>query len=77
MAMLLKVVLFAYSQGIVSSRGIESADQAKHKQNPDPLHDKSDNKKKANNEAAVYRPADFHYDPATHTCVCPAGKTLG
>jgi len=52
------------------------ADQAKHKQNPDPLHDKSDNKKKAKKEAAVYRPADFHYDPATHTCVCPAGKTL-
>ena len=21
-------------------------------------------------------PADFHYDPATNTCICPAGKTL-
>ena len=48
-------------------------DQDKHKQNPDPLHDKSGRKKK---EAAVYRPEDFHYDPETQTCVCPAGKTL-
>ena len=29
-----------------------------------------------NKQAAVYRPADFHYDPETQTCVCPAGKTL-
>ena len=52
------------------------ADLARHKQNPDCLHDKSANKKKAKKEAAVYRPADFHYDAETHTCVCPAGKTL-
>lgn len=51
------------------------ADQAKHKQSPDPLHDKSGNKK-AKKEAAVYRPADFHYDKEAQTCVCPAGKTL-
>jgi len=58
-------------------------DQDKHKQAPEmwrsramcPLHDKS-GMKKAKRQAAVYRPADFHYDPATHTCVCPAGKTL-
>lgn len=50
-------------------------DQAKHKQKPDPLHDKSGNKK-AKKEAAVYRPEDFDYDPATRTCICPAGKTL-
>jgi len=56
-------------------------DQDKHKQNPEmwrsramcPLHDKSGRKKK---EAAVYRPENFHYDPETQTCVCPAGKTL-
>lgn len=47
----------------------------KYKQNPDPLNDKSGNKKQ-NKQTAVYRPADFDYDPATHTCVCPAGKTL-
>ena len=51
-------------------------DQGKHKQTPHPLHDKSASKKKTKKEAAVYRPADFHYDPVTHTCVCPAGKTL-
>jgi hypothetical protein len=47
-------------------------DQHKHKQSPDPLHDKSDNKQKAQKQHAVYRLADFHYDPATQTCVCPA-----
>ena len=51
------------------------ADQGKHKQNPHPLHDKSDIKK-AKQQAAVYRPNDFQYDPETRTCVCPAGKTL-
>ena len=50
-------------------------DQAKHKQAPDPLHDKSGNQK-AKKQAAVYRPEDFDYDPETRTCVCPAGKTL-
>jgi transposase len=48
-------------------------DQPKHKQQPDPLHDKSGKTKK---QAAVYRPTDFHYDADSHTCVCPAGKTL-
>ncbi|MDP1643965.1 MAG: transposase [Thiobacillus sp.] len=47
-------------------------DQGKHKQQPDPLHDKSSRKK----ASAVYRPEDFRYDPDTQTCVCPAGKTL-
>jgi transposase len=51
------------------------ADQDKYKQAPDPLHDKS-TRKNANKKAAVYRPQDFHFDPDTHTCVCPAGKTL-
>ena len=50
-------------------------DQGKHKQQPDPLHDKS-GQKKAKKQTAPYRPEDFHYDPDTHTCVCPAGKTL-
>jgi hypothetical protein len=50
-------------------------DQGKHKQNPEPLYDKS-GQKKAKKQAAVYRPEDFHYDPETQTCVCPAGKTL-
>ncbi len=48
------------------------ADQGKYQQQPDPLHDKSSR----NKASAVYRPEDFRYDPATQTCVCPAGKTL-
>lgn len=51
------------------------ADQDKYKQAPDPLHDKSA-RKNTNKKAVVYRPQDFHFDPDTHTCVCPAGKTL-
>jgi hypothetical protein len=50
-------------------------DQAKHKQVPDPLHDKS-GQKKEKKPTAVYRPVDFHYDMDAQTCVCPAGKTL-
>lgn len=50
-------------------------DQDKHKQAPSPLHDKS-GQKKGKKQAAVYRPADFHYDMDAQTCVCPAGKTL-
>ncbi|MGK2915005.1 MAG: transposase [Porticoccaceae bacterium] len=51
-------------------------DQGKYQQNPDPLHDKSASNDKAKKPAARYRPADFHYDPQTHSCLCPAGKKL-
>ena len=47
-------------------------DQDKYKQLPDPLYDKAHPKKSARH----YRPKDFHYDPATGTCICPAGKAL-
>lgn len=49
--------------------------QDKYKTLPDPLHDKS-GRKKAKQQTALYRPQDFHLDPATRTCTCPAGKTL-
>jgi transposase len=49
------------------------ATQDRHKQHPDPLYDKSSRK---NAKAAVYRPEDFRHDPATGTCICPAGKNL-
>ena len=48
------------------------ADQAKYKAQPDPLYDKGSAEKKAK----LYGPADFDFDPAQHTCVCPAGKRL-
>jgi len=47
-------------------------DQAKHKAQPDPLHDKTGTKK----TAGPYRPEDFTYDPEAGTCKCPAGKQL-
>lgn len=71
-AMLLKVVLFAYAQGIVSSRDERFADQKKYKALHDPIHDKSGKPK----QAARYQPTDFDYDPQAGTCFCPAGKQL-
>jgi transposase len=67
-------------EALIADNGMRQRDerfagQDKHKQQPDPLHDKS-GKRNANKQAAVYRPADFHYDPAAHTCVCPANKVL-
>jgi transposase len=53
-------------------RDARFATQARHQQTPDPLHDKSGKKQ----PAAVYGPDDFHHDPDTRTCTCPAGKTL-
>ena len=47
-------------------------DQGKYKQLPDPLYDKAHPKKSARH----YRPKDFHYDPQSGICICPAGKTL-
>ncbi len=44
----------------------------RHKQAPDPLYDKSAPPKKE----ALYKPADFHYDPKAGTCICPAGQAL-
>ena len=54
------------------SRDERFATQSRYRETPDPLHDKSaepDLDRK-------FTPADFRYDPATHSCICPAGKTL-
>ncbi len=48
------------------------ATQERHKAKPDPLVDKSSKSKKP----SLFQPKDFHYDPSTTTCICPAGKTL-
>jgi transposase len=47
-------------------------DQAKHKQKPDPLWDKT----KTEKPSALYQSTDFTYDPIQQTCHCPAGKQL-
>lgn len=53
-------------------RDTRFADQAKHKQKPDPLWDKT----KTDKKIELYKPEDFHYDPVNQTCFCPAGKKL-
>jgi len=45
--------------------------QAKYKELPDPLWDKT-----ATPREGKFTPADFHYDPKTNRCTCPAGKRL-
>ena len=47
------------------------ADQDKYKAKPHPLHDKRPVKPEA-----TFGPRDFHYDPATQICICPAGQPL-
>jgi len=48
------------------------ATQARHQQQPDPLH----NKTPKASLPAVFQPDDFTYDAEARTCVCPAGKSL-
>ena len=50
------------------------ATQDRHKDAPDPLHDKS--RPRPEQKATLYQPSDFTYDAAARTCVCPAGKSL-
>jgi transposase len=47
-------------------------DSAKHKQEPDPLHDKGQAKK----AAPLYGSKDFQFDRGASSCVCPAGQVL-
>ena len=47
------------------------ADQGKHKATPHPLHDK-----RAAKPASKFAPKDFNHDPASNTCICPAGQAL-
>lgn len=48
------------------------ADQAKHKQAPDPLYDKTRQAK----PAKLFRPDDFTLDEERNVAICPAGKAL-
>jgi transposase len=49
--------------------------QAQHKAKQDALYDKSAPRQHSR-ALPLYTPADFRYDPAARTCVCPAGKSL-
>ena len=55
-------------------RDARFAEQARHKDKPDPLY----NKQSLSREHPVhlYRPSDFRHDPISNTCVCPAGQLL-
>ncbi|MDL1860879.1 IS1182 family transposase [Betaproteobacteria bacterium PRO7] len=62
---------------LIADRGMRQrderfAEQAKYTNQPDPLYDKTAAEKKA----TLYGPQDFKFDPATKTCICPAGKRL-
>ena len=52
--------------------------QDKYKALPDPLFDKSKTAEQSRQAASAkrFRPKDFTYDPATNSCICPAGKQL-
>jgi transposase len=61
---------------LIADNGMRKRDerfqgQGRYKILPDPLYDKSKPRKTRH-----YSPRDFHYDPATRTCTCPAGKAL-
>ena len=64
-------------EALIADNGMRQRDerfatQGRHKETPDPLHDKSKTEKKA----TTYQPSDFSYDVAARTCVCPAGKSM-
>ena len=48
-------------------------DQAKYKALREPLYDKSAAETIA---VAKFKPADFNYNAATNSCICPTGKKL-
>ena len=46
--------------------------QARHRDHPDPLHDK----RAPGDASSVFAPSEFRYDAVARTGVCPAGKSL-
>ena len=59
------------ADGLMRKRDPRLVAQASHQTKPHPLHDKRPPK-----PAAKFQPKDFHYDPASQTCTCPAGQKL-
>lgn len=63
-------------QALIADNGMRKRDprfatQARHKAHPDPLWNKTPNTK-----PSKFSVKDFRYDPATQTCICPAGEFL-
>ena len=73
----LKALAEEQINALIADNGMRQRDerfkeQGKYKEKPDPLYDKAHPKKPARR----YRPQDFHLDPETGICTCPAGKQL-
>jgi hypothetical protein len=61
------------ADGLMRRRDERFADQVRYKGLPDPLYDKTASGKSS---LIKFQPADFSFDPASNTCICPAGKKL-
>ena len=61
------------ADGLMRRRDERFAAQARYKSLPDPLYDKTAVDKASESK---FQPADFAFDPASNTCICPAGKKL-
>jgi transposase len=61
------------ADGLMRRRDARFAGQDRYKALPDPLYDKA---AAARPSISQFQPSDFSYDPATRTCICPAGKKL-
>lgn len=59
------------ADGLMRKRDPRLSAQARHQSKPHPLHDKRPAKPEGK-----FQPKDFHYDPITQTCICPAGQKL-
>jgi transposase len=61
------------ADGLMRRRDERFADQVRYKGLPDPLYDKTASGKTS---LIKFQPSDFSFDPASNTCICPAGKKL-
>jgi hypothetical protein len=69
-----KEIAALITDGLMRKRDERFKEQAKHKAKLDPLYNKTPVTKSAG--SGKFKPVDFHYDPATNTCICPTGKKL-
>jgi transposase len=61
------------ADGLMRRRDARFAGQGRYKALPDPLYDKGAS---GTPSTRRFTPVDFTYDPASKTCLCPAGKKL-
>jgi transposase len=61
------------ADGQMRKRDERFAGQQRHRDRPDPLHDKTKVQQKT---VRLFRPADFIVDAQNNCCICPAGQRL-